>query len=274
MKRPTSILRVRPCSPIWTARSSSDGMPRLVANRFAVPAGSTASGIFVPASTLRQRRTVPSPPQAKTRSAPASSARSTCPGAFLALGTSYQSGSSTPASRERASQRRQAVAERLRRVCDDRDLHDTGWGWREEDRATVRAGACGRAATPAARHANSSTSTAPMPISAPAAEVERVVHAAVHAREGDEHRKQERDRPGRDAPAALRERRREQQHEAAVDGDRRGGVAGRVARVGRKVLQPRDVRPVTRHDERSRRGRSRTRPRARTRRTRRSATCA
>ena len=135
LKRPTSILRVCPCSPICTACSSSRGMPRLVANRFAVPAGSTASGILVPASTPTQRRTVPSPPQAKTSSAPASSARSTCSGAFLAFGTSYQSGSSTPALRERAPQRRQPVAERLLRVCDDRDLHDAGCGRREEDRA-------------------------------------------------------------------------------------------------------------------------------------------
>jgi hypothetical protein len=82
------------------------------------------------------------------------------------------------------------------------------------------------------------------------AAVERVVHAPVHAREGDEDRKQEREHPGRDAPAALRERRGEQQHEAAVDGQRRGGVARRVARVGRQVLQSVDVRPVARDDDR------------------------
>ena len=144
-------------------------MPRFVANRFAVPAGSTASGTFVPASTPTQRRTVPSPPQAKTSSAPASSARSTCAGAFLALGTSYQSGSSTPAV---ASARRSAgnpPSSVFAACATTATFMTTGCGRREVDRARVRLGACASAATPAARHANSSTSTAPMPISAPAA---------------------------------------------------------------------------------------------------------
>ena len=70
----------------------SRGMPRFVANRLAVPAGRTASRAFDPATTSMHRRTVPSPPQAKTSSAPSSSARSTCADAFFAFGTSYQSG--------------------------------------------------------------------------------------------------------------------------------------------------------------------------------------
>ena len=96
-KRPTSSALQSPCRPTVTARSMSCGMPRLVANRFAVPAGTIASRASVPASTWMQRRTVPSPPQANTSSAPSSSARSTWAGAFLAFGTSYHSGSSTPA---------------------------------------------------------------------------------------------------------------------------------------------------------------------------------
>ena len=102
-KRPTSRRRRSPRSPTATARSMSFGIPRLVANRFAVPAGTTARLASEPASTSMHRRTVPSPPQAKTRSAPAPSARRTWSGAFLAFGTSYHSGSSTPA---RASARR------------------------------------------------------------------------------------------------------------------------------------------------------------------------
>ncbi len=49
------------------------------------------------------RWTVPSPPHTKISSAPASSARSTCGGAFLLFGISAQSGSSIPC---RASSRR------------------------------------------------------------------------------------------------------------------------------------------------------------------------
>ena len=151
---------------------------------------------------------------------------------------------------ERASQRRQPLAERLRRVRDDRDLHDDGLG---SARGGPGAGPArglrerGDAGGPAREQQHQHRADADQRARG---DVERVVHAAVHAREGDEDRKQEGDHPGRQAPAALRERRREQQHEAAVDGERRGGVAGRVARVGRQVLQPRDVRPVARDDDR------------------------
>ena len=69
----------------------------------------------MPAITSRHRWTSPSPPQAKIRSAPSSSARSTCFGALRLFGTSGQSGLGTPRSLERAPEARQPVAEGLAR---------------------------------------------------------------------------------------------------------------------------------------------------------------
>ncbi len=122
--RPTSKRRRSPPSPIATAFSMSAGMPRFVAKRFAVPAGMTARHASRPASSPMQRRTVPSPPQANTRSAPSSRARRTCAGAFLAFGTSYQSGSACPRSARTRRNSGQTAAERLLGVGDDRDPHD------------------------------------------------------------------------------------------------------------------------------------------------------
>ena len=45
-------------------------MPRFVANRLAVPAGTIARGTSVPAAASRHRCTIPSPPQTKSSSAP------------------------------------------------------------------------------------------------------------------------------------------------------------------------------------------------------------
>ena len=66
----------------------SFGIPRFVAKRLAVPAGRIASVAFDPASTLTHCCTSPSPPQAKTSSAPSASAFSTFFGACLLFGTS------------------------------------------------------------------------------------------------------------------------------------------------------------------------------------------
>ena len=78
-----------------------------------------------------------------------------------------------------------------------------------------------------------------------AGDVERVVHAAIHARHGDEDRDRDRDRPGDRPESAVRDPRGEQQDEAAVDRDRGRRVAGRVARVHRQVLEPEDAGPVS-----------------------------
>ena len=78
-----------------------------------------------------QRRTVPSPPQANTSSAPSSSARRTCSGAFFAFGTSYQSGCLHAGGLEHAAQLGQPAAEALLGVGDDGDLHATGCARRD-----------------------------------------------------------------------------------------------------------------------------------------------
>jgi len=55
LKRPTSGLRRSPCSPIATACSMLFGIPRLVARRLAVPAGTIARRASEPAITSMQR---------------------------------------------------------------------------------------------------------------------------------------------------------------------------------------------------------------------------
>ena len=57
-----------------------------------------------------------------------------------------------------------------------------------------------------------------------------MVHAAVHAGEGDVDRDRDGDRPDRDALPGARESRGQKQRDAAVDGDRCRGVAGGIAR--------------------------------------------
>jgi len=99
---PTSSWRRSPCKPIATASASRFGIPRLVASRFAVPAGRIATVASELASTPRLRCTIPSPPQTKTRSAPCSSACCTHFGARFDLSTSYHNGSDTPASARRS----------------------------------------------------------------------------------------------------------------------------------------------------------------------------
>src|SRR5436190_4581194 len=103
LSRPTSILRRSPRRPTSTASSMSSGSSKFVASRFYVPAGSTASGTAEPASTSMHRWTSPSPPHAKTSSAPSASRRLSAAGALLLFGTSRHSGSATPA---RSSARR------------------------------------------------------------------------------------------------------------------------------------------------------------------------
>ena len=55
-----------------------------------MPAGRIARVAREPAATSMDRCTIPSPPQTKIRSALASSAFSTCFGAYLLFGTSRQ----------------------------------------------------------------------------------------------------------------------------------------------------------------------------------------
>ena len=73
--RARSMVRSRPSKPASTARPSQAGTPSARAVRFAVPSGTIASGTPVLASASAQARTVPSPPAANTRRAPAATAR-------------------------------------------------------------------------------------------------------------------------------------------------------------------------------------------------------
>ena len=139
-----------------------------------MPAGTIASPTLEPARTSTQRWTMPSPPQAKTSSAPSSSARSTCAGAFLLFGTSTQNGSFDPLGLEHATKLGQAAAERLAGMGDDRNLH-------------ASPPLPPTAPATAARDAQRSDADDDA-----AADVERVMHAAVHARGRDE-----RDHPDR-----------------------------------------------------------------------------
>src|SRR5579872_4114296 len=108
LTEPVSITRRCPCRPTRTAAPTpSDGTPRFVASKLAVPAGRIATTAPVPATASMQRWTVPSPPQTNIRSAPSATARRARLGALRLLGTSYQSGSVTPscASTRRSSGR-------------------------------------------------------------------------------------------------------------------------------------------------------------------------
>ena len=236
-KRPTSSAPARAASPIaHRAARCPSGCPRFVAKRFAVPAGMTArrgvaAGELADAAA---HRAVAAPRE--DESAPSSRARRDLPGAFLALGTSYHSGSGCPRSARTRRSSGQAAAERLLGVGDDRDLHEAACTAAARRDASARAGAAlaGRASARARRAAREQQHHHRADADEDAAgDVERVVHAAVHPRQSRRTTgSDDRQRPGDDAHArGCRTPEVEQEHEAGVDGDRRGGVAGRVARV-------------------------------------------
>ena len=245
----------------------SFGIPRFVANRFAVPAGMIARLVVVPASTSTHRWTIPSPPQTKRSSAPSSSARRTWAGALRLFGTSNQSGSVTPsASRTRRSSGRPPPSG-LAGVRDDRDLH-----------SRPPALACARsrtsAAAPAVRHAKTRAITAAMPTTTPPATSSGwCIPRYIRARATNvDHREDE--RPGGHPECAVGEARGEQENEAAVDSDCGCRMTGRVAGVHRQAFETRDSRPMRVDDECRRAVGRRTRRPARRRRTPRSATSA
>ena len=94
---PTSSRR-RPCSTAnFTPAAGSSGRPRLVASKFPVPAGSTANAASVPTRPAITERTVPSPPQTKTSSAPCATACRACPVPVSCGVVSNQAGNGHPA---------------------------------------------------------------------------------------------------------------------------------------------------------------------------------
>jgi len=77
-----------------------------------------------------------------------------------------------------------------------------------------------------------------------------VDEACRKARERHENRDDDCHPPGADAQRSSRKARGQQQHESGVDRNRCSGMTGRIARVGREVLEPVHVRTVARHSQR------------------------
>ena len=231
--------------------SMSVGMPRFVANRFAVPAGMTARRASSPGELADAApdgavaapgedevgALVERPPHLLRRP--------------LGLGHLVPERILDPLRREHAAQLGQPAVEPLLRVRDDGDLHDaTCARLRLRDGAAAPRGRRAAAAAAAARQAKSRTSTAPTPTSTPPATSSgwcmprymRDVATNIGSTSAT--------RPGDAAQRAARDGRREQQHEPDVHRDRRGGVARRVARVRRQVLEPLDGGPLARDEQR------------------------
>ena len=199
----------------------------------------------------------------------------TCSGAFFAFGTSYQSGSSTPAAsstRRSSGSPPSSVFSAWATTATFMRPAARGATWRTC--ASLRAaGAC--CATPAERQANSSTSSAPMPMTSPPATSSGWCMPRYIRDERDDDRDHDRDRPraARAAPA-VGNRDVTSSDEAGVDRDRRRRVTGREAGVGGQVLEALDVGPLARHRQRRDAvGRRLDHQRRRPRRPR-SATCA
>ena len=133
---------------------------------------------------------------------------------------------------EDAAQLDEAAADRLARVRDDCDAHQRASAVsRRGHRSTGHA---------AGEHHDHDRRDADRNCRE---RVDRMVHAPVDAGQRHDRRDRDRDHPNRYAPGAAREPRREEDGEPAVQGDRRGRVPGRVARVDRERLEPHDVGP-------------------------------
>ena len=172
LKRPTSSLRRSPRSPIATACSMSLGIPRLVAKRFAVPAGidreaRLRAGEHVDAA-LHHPVAAPREDELRALVEGASNLRRR----LAALRHLAPERIVDSLGLEHATKLGQPAAERLPGVRDDRDLHV---GLRA--RRLVAAAA---ARSPGRR--TRARSAAAMPTTTPPADVQRVMHAAIHAR--------------------------------------------------------------------------------------------
>ena len=178
-----------------------------------MPAGRIASGVSEPASASMARCTVPSPPQTKS--------------------------SSTPVRKRALHLLRHVTALRAPRSTAGRRLP----GARAP--AAARAGhprmsypawatTATRVTSPPSREARVTTTSAHERGDADdraAGDVGRMVHAAVHPRERHVDRDQRRHGPDRSFRDAVLDARGHEERDSAVDGDRRRGVARRVARA-------------------------------------------
>ncbi len=256
LKRPTSSLRRSPRSPIATASSMSFGIPRLVAKRFAVPAGMIArldvrAGEHVDAA-LNHPVAAPGEDELGALVERAANLR----GRLAALRHLAPERVVDALGCEDAAKLGQPAAERLAGVRDDGDLHLRCLGR-----------GAGRAAGEARRRSarRSPTTTPPATSSGwcmPRYMREVATNATIATASVQATRRND----------AVREPRREQQREPAVDRDRRRRVAGRIAGVDRQVLEADDARPMRVDDERRGAVRRRLDARARRRRMPRSAT--
>ena len=196
-------------------------------------------------STSMQRCTMPSPPHTKIRSASCASALSTCLGARRLFGTSRQNTSddaaalrvlgAAPAGRRRGSCREWAMTA-------TRFTGGLRCRWARARRAATTASACPRGHERDSDRCETDEEAG--------GRVERVVHAAIHARDRDDQREHDGERPEQDASPSVRRRRDEmQQRKPDVDDDGRRDVPGRVALVTGQVVQARHGRTVAMHDQ-------------------------
>ena len=76
-----------------------------------------------------------------------------------------------------------------------------------------------------------------------------MVHPAVHPRDGDHDRQQDRERPDYRSRPPLPESRAGEKREPAIDDDRCSDVTGREALIYRQVIETQDRRPLAVHEQ-------------------------
>ena len=177
-----------------------------------------------------QRCAMPSPPQTKNCSAPCSSSRLTCLGAFLLFGTSTHSGSVD--SRGHSS---------VRRSCGSPpSMVFPAWAITAMRGHSASSFPAAAARTPA-RVAAEATQQRADADQQPGGHVGGVVHAAIHPSECHQQRDGDRDRPARHLKPAAVDGARDHEGDAAVDGNRCCGVTREVAGVDGQIVEPRHV---------------------------------
>ena len=173
-----------------------------------------------PSRRRPRRRRGPRPPRALA---------STCFGAFRLFGTSCQIGSGTP---WRSSSRRSSSRP------PPKDLPACATTATRARSRGARLRASARDTTSVTRASRIASSSAAMPMQQPRERVGRMVHPAVHPRDGDDRRDRERAEPDEHLLPRRGHPRGQQEREARVEREPGRGVTGRVARVDRERLEP------------------------------------
>ena len=142
-----------------------------------------------------------------------------------------------PLSLEHAAQLRQPAAERLSACATTATFMPSARARRDSHRCRG-SGRLRRTAAPGGAAGEEQHQQRADADEHPAGDIERMVHAAVHARRARRTiGEQSATAQAAQAQPAVADRRSEQQHEPGVDRDRRCGMAGRVAGVRRQVLE-------------------------------------